>query len=170
MGLKTLCCLSLIFALVATSCADSKAAVIKFSQELTSIEISHHQLNNWWNVYVAKERVPYYEVPSHINRIKYYQEQLEALNTKLMPIQAPRELAEIKQLFLKVYARRLSYCTLSIGYYLLGDEQGLEETDRIIDEANQLHGEALQQWTIILERYGISLEEMVKGELSKRKT
>jgi len=167
--MKTLCCLIFIFALVITSCSDSKTAVIKFSQELVPIEISHHQLNNWWNVYVARERVPYYQVPLHINRIKQYQEQLEVLNTKLMQIQAPKELAQLKQLFLEVYARRLSYCTLSIEYYLLGHEQGLEETDRLIDEANQLHGEALKQWNIILEKYGTSLEEIVEGELSKRK-
>lgn len=169
MRLKTLCCLSLVFVLVATSCADSKAAVIKFSQELVPIEFSHHQLNNWWNVYVARERVPYYEVPLHISRIRQYQQQLEALNSKLMEIQARGELAPLKQLFLEVYARRLFYSTVSIEYYLLGYEQGLEETDRLIDEANQLHGEALRQWNKLLEKYGMSLEQVVEGELSKRK-
>jgi len=167
--LKTFSCLWLVFALVVTSCADSKTAVIKFSEELVPIEFSHHQLNNWWNVYVARERVPYYEVPLHIKRIKHYQEQFEALNAKLIQIKAPRELAQLKELFLEVYARRLSYSALSIEYYLLGYEQGLEETDRLIDEANQLHGEALKQWNMILEKYGTSLEEIVEGELSKRK-
>jgi len=164
---KILYSVGLCFILAVSSCAEPKTALIKFSRELTPIEISHHQLNNWWNVYVARERVPHYEVPLHILRIELYKNQLEALNTRLQQLQAPRELAHVKVLLLEVYAKRLTYSTLAITCYRLGDEQGLVEVDKGIDEANLQHGEALKEWMRVLEKYGISLEEIAEKELQE---
>lgn len=168
MRLKTLWCILLTFTLVTTSCADPKTAMIKFSQELAPLEMSLYELNTWWNVYIARDKVGDYEVPVLIYRIEYYKNQLQGLNTKLMQLHAPGELAHVKQLFLEVYGKRLTYCALAIRYYSVRDEQAFIEGDRLIDEANQLHGEAYEQWMSVLEKYGISLEEIRAGLQAKK--
>lgn len=167
MKLKNLCLLLLTF-IFATSCADPKPDIIKFSQELASLEFRVYQLNTWWNVYIARERVRYEEVPLLISRIEYYQKELQAVKDKLMEIPAPPELAEVKQLFLEVYTKRLTYCTLSLKYYTLRDEQAFAEADRLIDQANELHGKAFKQWQNVLEKYGISLVEIIKTSLQPK--
>jgi hypothetical protein len=170
MKLKTLCCLLLAFTLVITSCVDPKVAIIKFSQELAPLEIRHHQLNILWNIYIVRERVSREEAPLLVYRIEHWRNQLEVLNTELNQIQAPPQLAHVKQLFLEVYAKRLAYCTLSIRYYSVRDEQAFTEAYRLIAEANQLHAKAIEEWINVLEKYGISLEEIIIEELSKNST
>ncbi|HEX78380.1 MAG TPA: hypothetical protein G4O03_08270 [Dehalococcoidia bacterium] len=168
MRLKILGCILLIFALAIASDVDPKAAIIKSGQELASLEMRHAALNIWWNVYIARERVPYYEAPLIIDRIEHYKSRLQALNTELIQIHAPGELAYVRQLLSEVYAKRLTYCTLSIKYYSLRDEQALSEADRIIDEANHLHGKAQEQLLSVLDKYGISLEEIIQRGLKPR--